>query len=936
MDQKLQSSRRIPFYLVAILIGMAGIVFSREIINNFVLRFVVVILSVSVPLFASGNMLARPSLSRLQRLLLVLGVVMLVSGAGFSISGLSDTMIEEEIFSKDIAGIAQFLGVASLLLGLFVVLYSVVRTGEDVEALGDRFWHLAEQINEGLLVSSADGRILLANKRIQDMFGVKEEDVLGQSTTVLARELKLTPVVEHFDRRAEGLASEYTLSCQICGEERRLLISGNPIFDRHGQYSGTLGLVRDVTDQYNLSQRLERYNRGLQQLVEEQTEKLRQSEERFRRLLETMNEGFLTLNANYRIRYANQRIREMLRVEREDLVGRDIFDFLDTASRLHLLNLLAQGAGLESAELRREVNFVTADNTLSPAMVAVSHIRETADEDARYSLVVTNVADLKNMQYQLEKRARELEKANEELRMHDRAKDSFLSNVSHELRTPLSTIQGYLDMFESNGLGELDVTQRGALKVMRRNVDRLIGQINEIIEFSRMEIRGVHLAMQLFSPARLIQESAAFIQPMALQKDLSLNVFTDDAIGPIWADREKIGQVLGILLNNAVKFSDPGGLIQVRLNRHGDDGIAISVSDTGIGISTPYHQRVFTKFFQVDASRSRRYGGTGIGLSIAKSIVEAHEGSIELRSARGEGSTFTIALPNTRFDRRFAESDAGLNNLSILAVAVGYALPTEIPSLLDEMGARVEVVESSFIGARRAGEISSDLILILDLPQHESVEAAISAFRGQPAVSDTPIIICTDRDVADDLDPEAMRPGVHSLEKPFGAVALARAIRHACFGEAAPVRVRHGGATLDVSAGRRVLIIDNDASMLEWIELALTRRSIACCCAPDPAHGLELVGEIPPEVVFLDIDVPETKMQDCLDAIRAAEVTRDAPIIVMTGAPQKKGALQNVAGVLHKPFTVEEMVEVIQNNAVTAHAPVSESERHGGTDSETA
>ena len=144
-------------------------------------------------------------------------------------------------------------------------------------------------------------------------------------------------------------------------------------------------------------------------------------------------------------------------------------------------------------EARLELNFVDTHGEPLPAMLAITYLRHGINMEPAHSLVVTDVSELIQMQHQLKQRAAELEELNEELLMHDRAKDSFLSNVSHELRTPLSTIQGYVEMLDSGSLGALESAQHSAIRVMDRNVRRLVGHLNETIESSRMEIRGVDI-----------------------------------------------------------------------------------------------------------------------------------------------------------------------------------------------------------------------------------------------------------------------------------------------------------------------------------------------------------------------------------------------------------------------------------------------------------
>lgn len=908
--------RRFPFYLVAILVGMSGILFSRQ-LDDTALRLLVVMVSVSIPLFASGNMLARPGVGRLQRALLFLGAMMLLAGAGVSVSGLADSLLEDEMFPPAVVNFSRTLGMLSLMLGLFTVLYSTVRTGEDIEEMADRFWHLAEHISDGFILSSAAGKILLVNKQVLDLFRKTDEEVIGRDTTALAREFEMGAVLEHFERRSGGLASQYELDCKIGGEDRRLWISGSPIFDHHGRHTGTIGLVRDVTEQHRLSLRLEQYNRGLKQLVEEQTQRLRESETRFRNLLVSMNEGFITLDSRYRIHFANERICRLLQVKAEDLSGREVFDFIDAAGRVHLLNLLAQGAGHEGDDLRREMNLVDTQGSLVPVVVGVSYLSGATGHDTRYSLVMTSVAELKRMQHQLEQRARDLEKANEELRLHDRAKDSFLSNVSHELRTPLSTIKGYLEMLESGGLGEMDSSQSSALAVMHRNVDRLVGHINEIIEFSRMEIRGVQLSMSLFDPHKLAAEGIASAQPQTLSKDISLNLFVDEGMGPAWGDADKLGQVLGILLNNAVKFSNTGGMVQVRVQRSDGRALVIAVSDTGIGIAPGFHERVFNKFFQVDASRSRRYGGTGIGLSIAKSIVEAHGGHMELDSAPDRGSTFSVVLPGAIFDASVPpEAASGMEDFHVVLITACDTFKSGITAVLGKTGCRVSSYAHHFEGARGAIEQQASLVILNDSAVDEGSEATITTLRAHREGEQLPIIVCSDHDSERIRDAAALFQDVYFLEKPFSARRLLAYMRAACFGERLLLETEPGQESAAAPEGLRVLIVDADPSLLEWLELALGRRDIACWCASSVEQAVEIAEKEPPDVVLLDADLPGTFAEERVARLREKGVMGSAPIYVMTGAPGASvpgGNGHGAAGVLRKPFEVGDVMAILRS-----------------------
>lgn len=915
-------------YLVPILVGMSGILFATQ-LEDVLIRALVVLLSVSIPVFASGTLLGRTQTSRLERVLLAAGVLMLLAGAGVTVSGLSSGLVELEMVSEAVGAYSNMLGLFSLMLGLFVVLYSVVRSGEDVQEFAQRFWRLADQISEGFVLSASDGTIVLVNQRFLDMTGLTEDQVIGQNAAELARRLDIDPLIPHIESRQRGIASEYEVTYRVRGEDRVFWFNGTPLFDRQQRQTGVLATVRDVTEFHRLSQRVERYAQGLQQLVEEQTEKLRRSEERFRELLLSMNEGFLTLDAGHRIRFANERICALLRVGRDSIIGREIFDFVDAPGRIHLMNLLARGNALERGESRSELNLVNTAGDSIPVVTAIAYVGEDLAADTKYSLVVTSVRELKDMQHELESRARELERVNEELRMHDRAKDSFLSNVSHELRTPLSTIQGYVEMLESGNLGALDEPQLGAIKVMRRNVNRLIGHINEIIEFSRMEIRGLQLNVTLFTPERLVREAVASVHPQTLAKELSVTVSEGEQTPLAWGDREKLGQVLGILLNNAIKFTDAGGLIQVTLTAREDRTLRLTVADTGIGIPQKYHEQVFTKFFQVDSSRTRRYEGTGIGLSIARSIVEAHGGRILLDSTPGQGSTFTVELPGAVLDSAFDPGAVeGWRGATLLLAEERPILKKALAPLFEAAEAEVHETRGGFGAVRDAARLKPGIILLNDSPSDLAGENTLTHLRQHAETSGVPVVVISAEGAARLQENMARWPGVSYVPKPFGCAVLAEALRRAALGE--QVNAAAAGPDEAGDARPRLLVVDSDPGLLDWLETALGMHDIICLCATSARDAVARVRDERPDAVFLDVDLPEADAREAVKTIRESETLRGAPLFLMTGLPRDLPVAANGAGILRKPFEPEEIAGVAKavvnggrGRAGGAHKPAS-------------
>lgn len=703
-------SRERPYYLIPIMMGMAGVLFSSQ-LEDPVLRAIVVLLCLAIPLFIGGNLLARIYSDGLQRWLLIAGMATLTVGAVVTVSGLSESLVNSEFVPPQVGELSRWIGMGSLLLGLLVVLYTLMRSEELIDELGDRFRHVADHMGEGFLLIDAQGKVVLVNRALKEMTGIEGSDVVGHRLQALAHEHNVEPVADHSERRRRGLASEYDVVWMHEGDETRFHVTESPLFDRRKRRVGTLLTLHDITEEYRLRVRLEGYTHGLQQLVESRTEKLRQSERRYRELLMTMNEGFVTVNRDLRVRFTNDRIRDILQISPELFEDRMLTDFIHPKDRARLRNAIQNADRGSVKEPGQEYLFIREDGGATPVKVSIALLEEAPESGrGQYSLVITDVQELKAMQRELERRARELELANEELRELDRAKDVFLSNVSHELRTPLGTIDGYIDMMESESLGPVAPPQKSALEIMSRNVTRLTSMINEMIESSRMQIRGIRLVRELFQPAALLQDTVASAHPQALNKGVSISAHASDELTSQWGDRDKLGQVLGILLSNAVKFTPEGGSITLTATQE-KKNLVFTVRDTGIGIAPEYHERIFRKFFQVDSSMTRKYQGTGIGLSIAQAIVDTHGGRIELESAPGKGSTFRVVLPDAAFEAP-PINDRRLEGQRVLLLDPCVESLEALSAGLEGAGATVIPVTSAYECLRQAAEGAPDIVIV--------------------------------------------------------------------------------------------------------------------------------------------------------------------------------------------------------------------------------
>jgi signal transduction histidine kinase len=239
-------------------------------------------------------------------------------------------------------------------------------------------------------------------------------------------------------------------------------------------------------------------------------------------------------------------------------------------------------------------------------------------------------------------RAAALKRALEQQRELDRLQREFIQNVSHELRTPLALIRGHAEVLESGWMGELNAEQKESIGVIVRRSLMLTKLVNDIITV--LEIEQRELVREPFDMVMLVRSVLTGFRPAAEQADLVLSAEIPPHLPLAYGDTLALRRALDNLLNNALKFTPAGGRITVRLYQI-ESNLMIEVADTGIGIPHDQLGRIFERFYQVDGSSTRKYGGIGLGLSLVKSIVEGHRGQVTLASTVRVGTTFTITLP---------------------------------------------------------------------------------------------------------------------------------------------------------------------------------------------------------------------------------------------------------------------------------------------------
>jgi len=250
--------------------------------------------------------------------------------------------------------------------------------------------------------------------------------------------------------------------------------------------------------------------------------------------------------------------------------------------------------------------------------------------------------------------AAQLEKANQDLKRIDEMKSEFVSIASHELRTPLASIKNAVQLILQGKTGEINENQKKFLSMADRNISRLTNILNSLLDLSRIESGKIDMKIEELDPRALIEFILSSLKPQADGKSAQLKIEIGKKLPSVYGDREKVEQILTNLVGNAIKFTPEGGEISVSAqpSPRGGNKLAISVRDSGIGISEDQQEKIFEKFHQVEGSLHRSVSGTGLGLAITKGLVEAHHGEIWVESEIGKGSTFTFTLPISEGERR--------------------------------------------------------------------------------------------------------------------------------------------------------------------------------------------------------------------------------------------------------------------------------------------
>jgi PAS domain S-box-containing protein len=613
--------------------------------------------------------------------------------------------------------------------------------GKEVDEVRNRneekFRALVDAVKDyAIFMLDTNGRISSWNAGAERITGYREDEAVGNQVSMLytAQDIE-NRVLEDELREAKrtGHFEDESVRVRKDGSHFWANIVLTPFFDSEKNLAGFSKVIRDVTKLREADLRIRKLNEELEKRVSSRTQELQRREAQLRTITNAMPTLVGQLDRDEKFLYANDVLADWFCLPSEDIVGKTFHEVLGEDRYLENRAFIQKALSGEQVTYERN-----SDSRGRQAVLSITYIPEfdQSQQVVGFVLVANDVTNYKRIE-------RELKNAKEAAEEASAMKSAFLANMSHEIRTPLGAVLGFSELLMSQ---DLTVSEKvNSLEVIKRNGRLLSNLINEILDLSKVEAGRLEIEKVAVSISEVLSEVGNFLNLEASEKGIALTMVAEGALPEaILTDPLRLRQILINVIGNAIKFTDRG-FVQVKVRLYSDSLartlLGIDVKDTGAGISAEQAAKLFTPFTQADASTTRKFGGTGLGLVLSKKLANILGGDVVLKeSTPGVGSTFSISIDpgdvekvffrSTDFQEKkivsfpLAKPSASLRNLKILLVEDSHDNQVLIQKLLRLAGAQIEIANNGREALEKVKQGDFNLVLMdLQMPEMDGFEA---------------------------------------------------------------------------------------------------------------------------------------------------------------------------------------------------------------------
>jgi len=485
----------------------------------------------------------------------------------------------------------------------------------------------------------------------------------------------------------------------------------------------------------------------------------------------------------------------------------------------------------------------------------------------------TDITTIKQREAELAEMVGHLEVARDEAMEASRTKSSFLANMSHELRTPLNAIIGLTELLCDNAARFGTEKALEPLRRVLRAGRHLLSLINDILDLSKIEAGKMDLTLESVAIRPVVDEMLGTARPLAEQNNNALERDCSDEIGSVHADNMRLRQILLNLLSNACKFTKAGTvcLRVTSISEAGRGWVNFAISDTGIGMTEEQLGRLFQEFTQADASTTRQFGGTGLGLAISRRLCRLMGGDITVTSVPGSGSTFTVRLPAEAETMLAAAASApeataaaeDTAHRTVLVIDDDSTARELIAAHLAGTGFSVETAANGVEGLKKARALRPAAITLDIMMPDIDGWTVLAALRGEPALADIPVVIVT---ILDEPRRGIALGAAGYMTKPIDRDRLVEILSR--------YRLADRSGT--------VLVVEDDEEQRRLVRELLGARGWVVREAVNGRLALDALKEGLPDIVLLDLMMPEMDGFELVAALQANPAWRDIPVVVVT------------------------------------------------------